>query len=151
MSDSKRVTPSKPEPPAPAGTGGGAARELTSGRVAFDSRGNAVWEWRSNDGQFARDVSTTLVQKLEEPALELEPTVIIKQPDTATASESKLQCGGFDPYDRGNVEKAAPPRAQPPKLVFPPVKPAIAPPQKSEGLLQRLKSLKPTRGPSGGR
>lgn len=124
---------------------------MTSGRVAFDSRGNAVWEWRGEDGQFASDPSTTLVQKLEAPTLALEPTVIIAGPGKAPEGKSKLPCGGFDPYDRGNNTAMAPPSRQQSKLVFPPVKPAIAPPRKKEGLLQRLMSLRTTRGSSGGR
>ncbi len=44
------------------------SREKESGRVAFDARGNPVWEWRTGEGTFHRDASTTLVQKLEAPA-----------------------------------------------------------------------------------
>ena len=29
-----------------------------SGRVAFDERGNATWEWQSETGRFRRDIDT---------------------------------------------------------------------------------------------
>jgi hypothetical protein len=55
-------------------------REKTSGRVTFDSRGNAVWEWRTGEKEFAREVSTTLVQRLEASELGIATTAIIRKP-----------------------------------------------------------------------
>ena len=42
-----------------------------SGRVKFDDRGNAVWEWAVTTGSFATDVSTARLKKLENQTLSL--------------------------------------------------------------------------------
>ncbi len=50
--------PSKndPQPPAP------------SGRVAFDDRGKAVWEWRTDTGTFKADIDTQQIRALQDAA-----------------------------------------------------------------------------------
>jgi hypothetical protein len=64
-----------------------------SGRVAYDERGQPVWEWCVTTGVFSRDVDTVQVKKLQEEAsLELPP---------APAAE------GFDPYSRDTAGGAA--------------------------------------------
>ena len=35
-----------------------------SGRVAFDERGNATWEWQSETGRFDRDIDTGRLRKI---------------------------------------------------------------------------------------
>lgn len=40
--------------------------QAPSGRIAFDSRGNAVWEWRTASGDFKSDVDTQTVKALQE-------------------------------------------------------------------------------------
>ena len=35
-----------------------------SGRVAFDERGNATWEWQSETGRFRRDIDTERLGKI---------------------------------------------------------------------------------------
>jgi hypothetical protein len=116
------------------------AREKTSGRVTFDPRGDAVWEWRTGDGQFKRDASTTMLRRLEAPELCLEPTVIIKKQPAAAAMKPALSGGGYDPYEKGVVEhKTAPTTSRPPparqsaRLV-------VYPPEKESGVLRRLKT-----------
>ena len=47
------------------------AGEKSTGRVKFDERGNAVWEWQVATGAFGREVTTQRLQKLEHPALSL--------------------------------------------------------------------------------
>jgi hypothetical protein len=37
-----------------------------AGRIAFDDRGNAVWEWRTDTGTFSCDVDTLRVRALQE-------------------------------------------------------------------------------------
>lgn len=69
-----RRTPTLPVSQAERGKAAGAA----SGRVAFDSRGNAVWEMRTGGNRYSIDGSTTLVRKLV-PPLSLEATNIIKK------------------------------------------------------------------------
>jgi hypothetical protein len=128
-------------------------REMTSGRVAFDARGNAVWEWRTGDGEFQRDASTTILRKLEPTGLAIEATGIRRkltpgsQPSSALAptkgalAESApppvvpKEVSGGDPYNSsrnaGHVRQAAR-RASP--------KPAakIVPPEPPKGIIGRL-------------
>ena len=40
--------------------------DAPSGRIAFDARGNAVWEWRTETGEFKSDVDTQTVRALQE-------------------------------------------------------------------------------------
>jgi len=68
-----------------------------SGRAKFDSRGNAVWEWQTEDGDFSTDVSTQRVKKLEAPELSLEETSRAKKLDSG--SKEKGASRGFNPYD----------------------------------------------------
>jgi hypothetical protein len=37
-----------------------------SGRIAFDDRGNARWEWRTETGNFKSDIDTRKVRALQE-------------------------------------------------------------------------------------
>jgi len=85
--------------------------DATSGRVGFDSRGNAVWEWRTADHEFVREGSTSLVRKLEVSQLSNESTAIAKrrlapqierQASAATASATVPigTGGGFNRYHR---------------------------------------------------
>jgi hypothetical protein len=37
-----------------------------SGRITFDDRGNALWEWRTDTGTFSSDVDTQRVKALQE-------------------------------------------------------------------------------------
>jgi len=92
-----------------------------SGRVTFDSRGNAVWEWEVATGKFDQDVSADQLKKLEAPELSLDDTLVIgeageepkaddtgknrSQPiPTATPAPAKdkdpAAASGFNPYDR---------------------------------------------------
>lgn len=70
MSGSKTTQP--PRPP------GGAADDTPetdtspkSGRVTFDDRGNAVWEWSMATGAFGREVDTRRLEKLEAKDLKI--------------------------------------------------------------------------------
>jgi hypothetical protein len=40
--------------------------EAPSGRIAFDDRGNARWEWRTETGNFKADIDTHKVRALQE-------------------------------------------------------------------------------------
>jgi hypothetical protein len=106
--DPKSKTPaSKPRPdaaPAPD------EPKKTTGRVQFDARGNAVWEWSVSTGAFGRDVSTARLKKLEIPGLSL------ADDDPKTASKGKASNpspgGGYNPYEIATPSKA---RATPPR------------------------------------
>lgn len=87
--------------------GNGEARG--TGRVKFDDRGNAIWEWSVATGSFGREVSTARMQKLEHPALSLaddSPTPL----ETVRANPLGTK-KGYDPYDSGKLgKKPEPPR-----------------------------------------
>ena len=80
-----------------------------TGRVKFDDRGNAIWEWAIATGAFGREVSTERLQKLEHPSLSLAddaPTPL----ETVRANPLGTK-KGYDPYDSGKLGKPpAPPR-----------------------------------------
>ncbi len=101
---------SKPKPPAgpnespdslspPVGPGKGKA----TGRVKFDDRGNAVWEWSLSTGAYGLDVSNGRLKKLENPALAIadEASVDGVRPNPLGIKK------GYDPYDSGKVSRAA--------------------------------------------
>jgi hypothetical protein len=79
--------------------------EQTTGRVKFDDRGNAIWEWQVETGAFSGEVSTERLQKLEHPALSLADD----SPSTAeTVRANPLGTKkGYDPYDSGKLGKTA--------------------------------------------
>jgi len=91
-----------------------------SGRVAFDSRGNSVWEWQLETGVYSRDVNTQRLKKLDLGNLSIADSGIHPQPPglgptKSTANKpappsgnpasgnpydnAKRTGGGFNPYD----------------------------------------------------
>jgi hypothetical protein len=87
--------------------GGAQSEGNGTGRVKFDDRGNAVWEWSVATGAFGREVSTERLQKLEHPALSIAddaPTPL----DTVRPNPLGTK-KGYDPYDSGKLGK--PPEA----------------------------------------
>jgi hypothetical protein len=86
---------------------GGAGGEKSTGRVKFDERGNAVWEWQVATGAFTADVSTQRLQKLASPGLSIaddSPTPF----ETVRANPLGTK-KGYDPYDSGRLGKKPPP------------------------------------------
>jgi hypothetical protein len=80
-----------------------------TGRVKFDDRGNAIWEWSIATGAFGREVSEERLQRLEHPALSLAddaPTPL----ETVRANPLGTK-KGYDPYDSGKLGK----RPEPPR------------------------------------
>lgn len=91
------------EPPSNSSPGG----EKSTGRVKFDERGNAVWEWQVETGAFGIEVSTQRLQKLENSALSIAedaPTPL----ETVRANPLGTK-KGYDPYDSGRLGKKPPP------------------------------------------
>jgi hypothetical protein len=91
------------EPTEPSFDRGGVA-----GRVKFDDRGNAVWEWAVTTGAFGNETSRErLQQKLEHPALKI---VDEPQPSSETVRANPLgKKKGYNPYDSGKLGKPADP------------------------------------------
>jgi hypothetical protein len=100
-SSSDAGKPAKPHnEPTAVGEQGGDRR---SGRVAYDSRGNPIWEWQLETGVYTRDVSTQRLKKLDLGELSLADTAIHKKPGGADMPP-KQPGGGFNPYDKGASE-----------------------------------------------
>jgi hypothetical protein len=112
------VSSDKPKPPPPSKPSGSAdpsARKgaadpkaggdaKTTGRVKFDDRGNAVWEWQIATGAYGLEVSTQRLQKLEHPALSIADEGT--QPNAVRANPLGKK-KGYDPYDSGKLGKSA--------------------------------------------
>jgi hypothetical protein len=77
-----------------------------SGRVKFDDRGNAVWEWAMATGAFGRDVSSSArLRKIEHPGLSIiDDGPPPAQSETVRANPLGMK-KGYDPYDSGKLAK----------------------------------------------
>ena len=82
-----------------------------SGRVKFDDRGNAVWEWAVATGSFATDVSTSRLKKLENQTLSLADDAPIPAGDIVKPNPKGV-VQGYSPYDSGLLAKSARPPAK---------------------------------------
>ena len=105
----------KPSPkPAADGAGKASAPDAkaeakSTGRVQFDARGNAIWEWAVSTGAFGREVSTERMKKLENPGLSLADDA--PTPSDKVKPNPQGVVKGYNPYDSGKLGKApAPPR-----------------------------------------
>ena len=76
-----------------------------SGRVKFDDRGNAVWEWAVTTGSFATDVSTARLKKLENQTLSLADDEPPPASDNIVKPNPKGAVQGYSPYDSGLLAK----------------------------------------------
>ena len=65
-----------------------------SGRIAFDDRGKAVWEWRTDTGTFKTDIDTQQVKALQEATdvtLGEEPAPLTKISDNPYSTGDKRE------------------------------------------------------------
>jgi hypothetical protein len=90
------------EPEAPAAAG------KQPGRVTFDARGNAVYEWSVRTGEFVKDSATSRLKKLDNPSLSLAedaptPVEIVRPNPHGTIK-------GYNPYDSGKLSGKQAPR-----------------------------------------
>jgi hypothetical protein len=95
--------PGEPKEPSASSDSG----DKSTGRVKFDERGNAVWEWQVTTGAFGVEVSTQRLQKLEHPALSIADDA--PTPFETVRSNPLGTKKGYDPYDSGKLGKKAPP------------------------------------------
>jgi hypothetical protein len=80
--------------------------DKTTGRVKFDDRGNAVWEWSVTTDSFSREASTDRIKKLEHPALSIADDV--PPADGAVVKPNPLGTKkGYNPYDSGKLGKGS--------------------------------------------
>ena len=96
----------KPDPQPPPGKQAKPKSEQPSGRIAFDDRGNAVWEWRTDNGAYKTDVDTQKVKAIQEStgaSLSLED----ERPNTGRPV-------GHDPYSSAADPRQPFPRSSPP-------------------------------------
>ena len=81
--------------------------QVPAGRIAFDDRGNAVWQWRSDTGTFKSDIDTNRVRQLQEAT----SAELAGEAQVATPAPRPP---GNDPYNTADsrpfVEKNAPRR-----------------------------------------
>ncbi len=106
MSTKKSNPPFKPGPVAADTLSMDEDKELdnVSGRVKFDDRGNAVWEWAMATGAFGRDVSPTArLRNIQLPDLSI---VDDGPPAADTVRSNPLGTKkGYNPYDSGKLAK----------------------------------------------
>jgi len=79
-----------------------------SGRVKFDARGNAIWEWAVSTGAFGREVSTERMKKLENPGLSLADDA--PTPFDKVKPNPQGVVKGYNPYDSGKLSSGPPPK-----------------------------------------
>ncbi|MGO9036514.1 MAG: hypothetical protein ACLPX1_01565 [Steroidobacteraceae bacterium] len=79
-----------------------------TGRVQFDDRGNAIWEWSVATGKFGQEVSTARLQKLEHPALSLAEDAPTPRDQVKPNPQGTVK--GYNPYDSGKLDKKPEPR-----------------------------------------
>jgi hypothetical protein len=102
------VRPARPQNPVgPAGTGAGARGSAaqtgggaTSGKIAHDQRGNAVWDWLKETGRNAIESTSRLLRKLEAPGLKMED----KKDEELRLTDDDAG-GGYDPYNQRNTPR----------------------------------------------
>lgn len=90
---------------APARDGSPAPKE--TGRVQFDDRGNAIWEWSVSTGAYGREVSTERMKRLENPGLSLAEDA--PTPFDKVKPNPHGMVKGYNPYDSGKLAPGSPP------------------------------------------
>ncbi len=104
MSNEKSKPAGQPDPSEPAlPSSTNETGDKSTGRVKFDERGNAVWEWQVTTGAFATEVSTQRLQRLEHPALSIADDA--PTPFETVRSNPLGTKKGYDPYDSGRLGK----------------------------------------------
>ena len=125
-------------PTVPVQTENDASRTKESGRAVFDSGGRSSWEWKTETGNFSREISTKRLKLLEASDLTLEKTALLKK--VALQEGKALPSEGFNPYDQAVGSSASPTvrqaAAKPPRT-----KPFTLAPRRPTTVLGRLRAL----------
>ena len=93
------MNPFKPKPP-----GKPDEPVNNTGRVTFDDRGQAIWEWSVATGRFEKDSTSSRLKKLTNAELSLVD-------DPLPAAGKKVQVNssgikkGYNPYDSGRLSR----------------------------------------------
>jgi hypothetical protein len=83
--------------------------DLPSGRVQFDDRGNAVWEWAAGTANIDPATAAQRLNRLQNPSLEIVEEA--PRPTGVIQSNPLGPVKGYNPYNSGKLEgKAQPPR-----------------------------------------
>jgi hypothetical protein len=93
--------------PSKGGSRSGFDADKQSGRVRFDDRGNAIWEWAVSTGAFGREVSTERLKKLENPGLSLADDA--PTPFDKVKPNPQGVVKGYNPYDSGKLARTGHP------------------------------------------
>ncbi len=136
------------EPSAEVGPGEIGSGEKRSGRVAYDSRGNPIWEWQLETGVYSRDVTTQKLRKLDLGDLSIADSGIHpKPPDPQPAAAPRP---GGDPRQRGVAPPAsiAKPAPLPPRAPASSAKPSEAGNRPGGGFNPYHRSCSPAGGGS---
>ncbi len=96
----------KSPPDAPAATPEPPAKG--TGRVKFDDRGNAVWEWALISGEFGSEGTTARIKKLENPYLAIAEDAPVPAKTIMTNPLGTVK--GYDPYESGKLDGKPKPR-----------------------------------------
>ncbi len=83
--------------------GAPAAPKKETGRVQFDERGNAIWEWSVSTGAFGREVTTERMKRLENPGLSLAEDA--PTPFDKVKPNPLGMVKGYNPYDSGKLAR----------------------------------------------
>ena len=78
-----------------------------TGRVKFDERGNAVWEWAVTTGKFGTNVSTERLQKLDSQLSLADEAPPARNEFVKENAKGVVQ--GYSPYDSGLLVKETAP------------------------------------------
>jgi hypothetical protein len=102
-----RKAPALPDPPTPAAAPARGS-DLPSGRVQFDDRGNAIWDWTGGTVNIDPATAAQRLKRLENPTLEIvdEPA----SPSKVAKSNPAGPVKGYNPYNSGKLEGNAQPR-----------------------------------------
>jgi hypothetical protein len=78
-----------------------------TGRVKFDERGNAVWEWAVTTGSFGSNVTTERLQKLDSQLSLADEAPPARNELVKENAKGVVQ--GYSPYDSGLLVKETAP------------------------------------------